>query len=176
MPSPDSTQMNVRFRSVARVDADALKEVSDRAYRPYSIFAHAFSLACLCIGLFLQLFAGQTALFVGLCVAVVVIQIERVIVMRRNARMLVEREAEMERQLPDVFTPVRETVFTDEAIVSIKSGASIEYGDIAKVLQSEHYVILMQRSGIFVLVSKEDLEGGTVDELVSFVEERRKAG
>ena len=174
MLEPGLTQENVRFRSIAHVDDAALKEVAECFYRPYAILAHVFSACALCIGLILYLTSGRLVYLVGMCIAIAVIQIERVVTMRRDTRLLIEREETMERQLPDVFNPERETLFTDEAIVSATTGIRYGYEEIVKVMKSKHYVILLQQGSLFTIVSKEDLEGGTVDELLSFIDERRK--
>lgn len=170
MAASELAELGVRFKSSTRVDSEALKEVAARSCRPYTIFAHVFSALIVCFGLFWYLNGGQIVVLIGLCVAAIMIEIEQYVVTQRNSRLLVEREMEMQRLLPDTFLPVRETAFTDGAIVSLNTGTSYEYQQITKVMQSEHYVILVQRGGIFTLVSKENLQGGTVDEFVSFIE------
>ena len=176
LTTSELAERGVRFKSSARVDSESLKEVATRSYLPYTIFAHVFSALIVCFGLFWYLTGGQIVVLIGLCVAAIIIEIEQYVVLQRNSRLLVERENEMQRALPDVYLPVRETLFTDGAIVSANTGASYEYQQITKVMQSKHYVILVQKGGIFTLVSKESLQGGTVDEFMSFIEAKRQQG
>lgn len=164
---------NVRFRSTARLTEEAMREVTACSLRPRTFFAHVWTALCVCLGL-LFLYWGWVPYAIALIVAAVALQIAQRLGTKRTVRLLVEREQEMERQMPDVFTSVREHIFTDERIESGKTSATYDYASIQKVLTSEHYVILFLKGGLFLLVDKANLQGGTVVEFLQFIDAKRK--
>ena len=172
LPAPE----DVRFRSTVKIDDEMMKEVANCFYRPYNILVHTISVVFGLAGIvcLLKDWGGiivPAVLFAGIAI----LQEIRITVMKRIYRIMLDREEEMRRQQPDLFLPVRDTVFTDTEIVGLKTGSRYDYKSVIKVMESENYVILVMRGMLFIPVLKATLEGGSVKEFKSFIEARRKA-
>lgn len=173
----DAIPENVRFSGLVRLDEGTLREVQTRYYRPFAIFGYVFCAMILACALIVCAFKGQagTPFLIGACFATIIIQAERHYIITRNTRLMVEREAEMARQMPDLFTPEREFLFTDEGIYSKRTGNTTPYSDVRNVMESQRFVILVLPGAICIPVIKDSLQGGTPDEFKQFISEKRSA-
>lgn len=175
--SENETPSNVRFSGSVRLDESIIREVAVRLYRPFSILSNVSSVVSVGFGLYLVLAYGESGLpyLIGCCIAAAIIQAERIFAIRRNVRLMTEHEHEMARQLPDVFVPDRECLFTDEGIFSARTGKVTPYSSVRKVLETPRLLLLLLPGGMYVAVEKDTLQGGTVEEFKQFIDEKRKA-